>query len=327
MKKIFEYIAVLIWLYLVIIIPFIVSIYFLQLIAGNWILINRLIKQIPDPATLLALVLFFPGLGIVLLTLNGKIKPVLIWKIGWNLLLVDLTISVALAYSFWRFFPVLFNTGIVGLLILSLFLLIYLPQIALFFDSIDLLDFKIFFTVNRKNLYRYFTKILIIGIFSAVLIFVFNKFVVFSNKKIVAYKEKYAYQSVLPFIKKSEPYLVYRSTNIVLYGSNFGLEGGKIADNVFTNSVHNQYEEVHFTFWDNNKIIFQVPLHWKYGDINVWIVREITWKGKRIKIKSNIVKFKLLETTGSWDKNDDAYFEQLKHLDKETLRINGYNSK
>ena len=48
------------------------------------------------------------------------------------------------------------------------------------------------------------------------------------------------------------------------------------------------------------------------------------WDGKNIMVKSNEVKLQLISRDNGWDKDDDAYFEQLKHLDKETLKINGY---
>jgi len=312
---------------MVMIIPFFISVYIIQAIAPDWFLINQLIKQTPDPTTLIAITLFFPGLGTLLLLLNRKIKLVLLWKIRWGLFLVNATVSLVLAYAIWRFTPFLYNAGLLSLLVISLFTIIYLPQIVLFFDSVDLLDFKIFFAANYKNLSRYMTKILILGFFAVFLVVAFNTFVVFNNQRIVTYKNRQAYLAILPSIKKREPYYIYRSTNIVLYGNNFGLEGGKISDNVFTDSVHNQYQKIRFTFWDNNKIIFQVPLHWKTGIINVWLEKKVTWNSKRIIIKSNLITFKLLDSTGGWDKEDDAYFEQLKHLNKETLQINGYNSK
>jgi len=214
--------------------------------------------------------------------------------------------SIIAGYIAWNYFAFFGELKYFGLLMDTLFFIIYLPQIILFIDSIDLIDFGIFFKKNT----------ILAGGLAIIIIMFTQQAIMISNRSIIVYKERRMFDSLLPVIKKNEPHLIYRSTNIILYGNNFGIESGNILDDTKINDVQNQYGKINFTFWDNNKIIFQVPLHWQYGDINVWINKDITWKGKRIRVKSNIVKFKLLDATQSWSKNDDAYFKQLKHLNK-----------
>jgi len=121
-----------------------------------------------------------------------------------------------------------------------------------------------------------------------------------------------------PIIKTIEPDLVYKATKVVLYGKNFGWNKNDqlklLSDN----------ENIVTDLWTDTKIIFTVPLHWKPGYITLLIKKPITWDGEKITATSEKKTIKLLRRTGKMNKDDDAYFEQLKTLSPETLQINGY---
>jgi len=121
-----------------------------------------------------------------------------------------------------------------------------------------------------------------------------------------------------PVIETAEPALVYPAMKVVMYGKNFGWRG---SENVL---LAKKDEAIITDLWTDTKIIFTVPLHWKPGNIFLWIQKPITWEGKRINTRSEKVHIKLLKNTGKMNADDDAYFEQLKTLSPETLEINGY---
>jgi len=319
-KKNIDYIVFLLWAYMIIIIPSFLLISFFHALAPEWELFNQLSEQTFDITTLIVMALLFPGLGTFLLILNRRVKPLFFWKMNPNHILADLTISFSLAFILWRFFSVLRSWQYLGLLVLIAFFVLYLPQIFLFFNTITLNDFKTVFPVNHKaNFFTYLQKNIKGIIVALFFVFFVNQLVIFSNKIIVDYKKQQGFLSRHPYIKKGEPYLIYRSSRIILLGKNFGWRTGNI-----TTAAYNQYGKIDITLWTDTKIIFQTPLHWKTGEIIVWIEKPTNWEDKDLMLKSNQVKFKLLDTTGPWDADDNAYFQQLKHLDKETLMINGY---
>jgi len=319
MKKYIDYIVLLLWTYTIIVLPSFLFIRACPSLFQELGFFVQLSGQIPEFATLLLTTMALPGIGMFLLLFNRRLKLVTIWKMKSNQILFTVLFSLLLSYTSWNYFRILYSWGYFGLVLFFLFFLFYLPQVVLFLDSVNFGDFKIFFSRQPQ----------LKCVLALSFLLLIHQTIIFANQKVVVYKEQVAFNELLPQIKKGEPHLVYRSNIIILYGNNFGIESGNISDNTYadTESVNNQFGKVNFTFWDNNKIIFQVPLHWKTGEITVWIEKQITWKSKRIKVKSNRVRFKLMDTTGSWDKADDEYFRQLKHLDKETLRVNGYNSK
>jgi len=123
-----------------------------------------------------------------------------------------------------------------------------------------------------------------------------------------------------PVITKIEPEIVYHSNKIIIRGYNFGW---KQYDKV---RLMTQYGEAHVgpDLWTNSRIILPVPLHWKIEDIYFWVEKTVGWEGKNIVVKSKVEKIKLISRLDPWEEEDDQYFEQLKHLDSETLKLNGY---
>jgi len=144
------------------------------------------------------------------------------------------------------------------------------------------------------------------------------------NRYIAAEREKQYRISLNPVISSIEPLIVYAANKVVIYGKNFGWkekgsslvmkEGGKT-------------EKVVTELWTDSKIIFVVPLDWKNKTAYFWINKQVRWNGKIITTKSMRVSIKVIPRTSQKVNNtpdDDAYFEQLKTLSPETLKINGY---
>ncbi|MCR4329314.1 MAG: hypothetical protein NUV65_02090 [Candidatus Roizmanbacteria bacterium] len=124
--------------------------------------------------------------------------------------------------------------------------------------------------------------------------------------------------SLNPNIDKVEPYLVYSGNKVIIYGKRFGWKGG---ENVLLTKGN---ETIITELWTDTKIIFTVPLGWKPGNIPLVIRKQIHWERKNTYAESKKVSIKLLKSTGKINTDDDAYFEQLKTLSPETLKMNGY---
>jgi hypothetical protein len=122
-----------------------------------------------------------------------------------------------------------------------------------------------------------------------------------------------------PKIYTIEPRIVYRSTRIIMRGYNLGWKPDDLAL-----KLNSTYGEVEKDFWSDSKIIFTVPLHWKDGEVELWVEKPIEWDGKNIIAKSKIYTIRLIPTTQTFTPADEEFFQQLKTLDKETLQINGY---
>lgn len=124
---------------------------------------------------------------------------------------------------------------------------------------------------------------------------------------------------IQPKIIKIEPKTVYRSTKIIIWGRSFGADPDGSIVKIMTN-----LGPVHKDFWTDTKIYITVPLSWKDGPMKLWVEKPVLWDGHWTLRKSNIVTINLLPVTGEFTPADDTYFNQLKYLDKETLKLNGY---
>lgn len=137
------------------------------------------------------------------------------------------------------------------------------------------------------------------------------------QKKVVIENRKKLYASRQPKISLIEPTFTYKATKVIIYGNNFGwdtknakaLIDGKKIDPVL---------------WQDSKIIFPVPLHWKIGTHKIWIEKMIDWDGKKVIAKSKVFEIKILPITEDYTEDDKLYFEQIKTWKKETREINGY---
>lgn len=133
--------------------------------------------------------------------------------------------------------------------------------------------------------------------------------------------------SLNPVITAAEPKIVYHSTKIILYGRGFDPRSDRSSVLKLLAPRH-QKEDVFIDYVDNTKIVFTVPLHWNTGQLYFWVETPIVWEGKRIIEKSNVVGVRLIPRVTSYSPgfspDDEAYFNQLKGLREETLRLNGY---
>jgi hypothetical protein len=119
---------------------------------------------------------------------------------------------------------------------------------------------------------------------------------------------------------KVEPTIVYRATKILIKGRNLGWsENGNV-------KLMNGNLEVVPDVWTDTRIIFTVPLQWKTGINNIRIEKKIFWDSKEITAVSKSIPIKLINAGSTFTPDDDAYFEQLKHVDPEVLKLNGYDT-
>lgn len=126
--------------------------------------------------------------------------------------------------------------------------------------------------------------------------------------------------SLDPVIEAVEPSIVYRANKVVIYGKNLGFK-----PNEEQLKLLSQYGEVQKDTWTDHEIVFTVPLHWRDGQIHLWINKPVMWEGKKIITKSAVHTIRLIPTTESITVQDEAYFEGLKSLRPQTLKLNGYN--
>lgn len=121
-----------------------------------------------------------------------------------------------------------------------------------------------------------------------------------------------------PVVNKVEPSIIYPSTKVIIWGDNFGWKehDGSI--------LQNQYGEVQTEVWTNNKIIFEAPLSWPTGPMQFRIVKPSNYEGRHIYAASKIFNILLIPRGTEFTPIDDEFFKQLKDLDPETRRINGY---
>jgi len=150
--------------------------------------------------------------------------------------------------------------------------------------------------------------------------FLLINFFIKINNKIVKEQRQLFRLSLNPVITKIEPKTVYYANKVVVFGNQFELKSSS------KSRLMTQYGEIPLgrDDWNIHKIYFTVPLHWSVGDINIWVEKPIDWDNKTVIEKSNVFKIRLIPRPEKFTKDDDVYFEQLKHLDKEVLKLNGY---
>lgn len=317
MKKILSFLILIIWTYTVIVLPTLFFISIIHIIMPGLIFFDDLAQKVPDFQTLILLTLFLPGVGTYLGIKAKKINPVIVWKLPQSQLIITLAASFLLSYIFWRFFSIFSFLSYFGLLILLAFFLLYIPQLSLFLNSINFYNFKEYFILDPNSKKGQINSLKKIAL-AISLILLINLFVVFIDKQIRIFNRWQLFLLAHPEIKKVEPTIVYYANKVVLLGQGFGWKGEINTD------FYNQFEAINIDLWTDRKVIFTVPLHWKLGNITIWVEKPVDWAGKKIKLRSNKIKLRLISRDNGWDADDDAYFEQLKSLEKETLRLNGY---
>lgn len=120
-------------------------------------------------------------------------------------------------------------------------------------------------------------------------------------------------------ITSIEPSYVYPGQKVILIGTNFCNN-----DKINCIIVSSNKKSVFVDLMSGGKIIFTIPLGWKNNsEISIRIDKKISLLGKTQNVKSNTIKFKLLDPLSPWDADTDAYFKQMKNLSDEAKRING----
>lgn len=316
MTKKIDDIIIFIWTYIVIALPPLAILYLIRLFfpEADFFSYSNVITL--DFPTLVVISIVLPAIGAGLSIFRKKIKFLFFLHLDKEAKLHTATVSLLLSVVLWKLYFVFSSLGYLGLIILFLFFLLYIPLSTSYLSSIDFNKLKsfIFPPINLPKI-RLVERILYI----LTVLLLIHTLVIVSDGQIRAFNHHLVLLSRLPRITKIKPKIVYYGTKVILTGRRFGW-GGEINTN-----FKNQEGNIDITLWNDTKVIFTVPLHWKEGELDIWIQKPLEWDGKKMTIKSNLVKLRLIPRDDGWGKDDDEYFEQLKHLDKETLEINGYN--
>ncbi len=317
MAKKIDDIIIFIWTYIVIALPPLIILYLIKLFfpEADFFSYSNVITL--DFPTLVVVSIVLPAIGALLSILRKKTKFLFFLHLDKQAKFHMTTVSLLLSVVLWKLYFVFSSLGYLGLIILFLFFLLYLPLSTSYLNSIDFNKLKsfIFPSINLSKI-RLVERILYI----LTVLLLIHAFVVASDGQIRAFNHHLILLSRYPQIKNVKPKIVYYGSKVILLGTGFGW-GGEI-----NTKFKNREGNIDITLWNDTKVIFSVPLHWKEGNLDIWIQKPIEWDGKKMVIKSNLVKLRLISRDDGWGKEDDEYFEQLKHLDKETLEINGYES-
>lgn len=304
-----------IWIYVIIALPPLAIIYLMKLFSLEADFFLNSTATALDFPTLVAVAILLPALGSALSIWRKRTHPAFFWRLDKHTKIHTLIMSVLLSFILWQFYLVFSNLSYSGLIILILFFLIYIPFATGYLNSINFNLVKVFL-IPKKRMPRIHTVERLCYILAVLLIL--HSLVIVLDGQIRIFNHHQTYISRHPQIYNVKPQIVYYDNKVILTGRGFGWKG--LIDTKF------KYQEgtINVSLWTDTKVIFTVPLHWKTGDITIWIQRSTEWDGKKVLLNSNEVKLRLISRDDGWDKDDDAYFEQLKHLDKETLKINGY---
>lgn len=304
-----------IWTYIVIVLPPLAILYVMKQSSLETDFFSSSTFTTLDFSTLVGLSIILPAIGSALSVWRKKIPLLFFWHQNKQERLHTATVSLLLSIVLWKFYSIFSSLSFFGLIILFLFFLLYIPPSTSFLSSVDFNMLKLFiFPRGNASKIRVVERICYV----MVVLLLMHVFITFTDSQIRAYNHHQSFLARHPKIEKITPEIVYYDTNVILTGKGFGWKG-KI-DTKF------KYQEgkIDISLWTDTKVIFTVPLHWKVGDMTIWIQKPTNWDGKNIMVNSNEIKLRLISRDDGWDTDDDAYFEQLKHLDKETLKINGY---
>lgn len=315
MTKKIDDIIIFIWTYIVIALPPLAILYLIRLFfpEADFFSYSNVITL--DFPTLVVVSISLPAIGALLSILRKKIKFLFFSNLDKQAKFHTATVSFLLSVALWKLYFVFSALGYLGLIILFLFFLLYLPLSTSYLNSIDFNKLKSFIFPSIKLSKTYLVKHILYML--TILLFI-HALVISTDVPIRAFNHHLVLLSRYPRIKNVKPKIVYYGSKVILTGRGFGW-GGEI-----NTKFKNREGNIDITLWNDTKVIFSVPLHWKTGDLDIWIQKPIEWDGKKIIIKSNLVKLRLIPRDDGWGKDDDEYFKQLKHLDKETLELNGY---
>lgn len=305
MTKKIDDIIIFIWLYIIVALPPMAILYFFSDYDAMSL----------DFFTLLTISIVLPAIGSILSIWRKKIPQVFFLHLDKRGKLNIIIVAIFLSIILWKFYSILSFFNYFGVIILFLFFLSYLPISIEYLNSIDFNKIKLFI-IPFKGI----SKINVIEriLYIIVALLLIHTSIIAIDYKVRAYKHYQIFLSRHPKIKDINPKIVYYSNMVVLNGREFGWKKNADIKLKYNNGNINTF------LWTDTKIAFTVPLHWKEGDVNIWIEKPMEWDGENVILKSNVVKLNLISRDDGWGKEDDEYFEQLKHLDKETLKLNGY---
>lgn len=318
-KKI-DGLVIFIWTYIIVSMPPFFILYFIGVSSPESNTFSTFVKTTPELTTILIATITLSLIGSWLGIVRGKMSYGAILKVFTAEILYFVAFSFLLAVVLWRFFSFFSEFGYLGLIMMFIFIIFYLPIMFGYLDSLDFNEVKRYIIQpTERPLLPSIENILYgLAVFLVIHISVFTL-----DARVKTYNKQETILSRYPQIMNREPKIVYYGTKVILTGRRFGWNEDGTAK-------LKQYmgQTAATDLWTDTKIVFTIPLHWKEGNVDVWIENFIESEdGKLMKTKSNKVSFILISRDGAWDEEDDAYFEQLKTLNKETLLINGYSAK
>ncbi|MCL4374584.1 hypothetical protein M1523_01845 [Patescibacteria group bacterium] len=139
------------------------------------------------------------------------------------------------------------------------------------------------------------------------------------QQQIAAENRRKLWNSLVPIIDKTEPYLIYRGMKVVIYGHNFGWQEKPLITIVKEDGETILPDEI-----TESMVVFTIPLTWDYGEMNFWIEKPISWDNQNITAKTKTARIRIIPVTPDFNKDDEAFFQQLPHLKPETRQRNGY---
>lgn len=320
MIKRIDGLVVFIWTYIIVSLPPLFILYFVGISSPELNAFSALVKTTPELTTILIATIVLSLIGSCLSIVRGKMSYGTVLNVFRAEKVYFAAFSLLISIVLWRFFSLFREFDYFGLTGMFIFFLFYLPVISSYLDSLDFNKVKRYIIPSTDRPLLSSTENILYGL--AVLMVIHVS--VFSlDTRVKAYNNQQTILSRYPQIKNHEPKIVYYGTKVILTGRRFGWnEDGQ------ARLIHNSEKIETTILWTDTKIIFTIPLHWKEGNVDIWLENFIESEGgKLIKIKSNKVTLQLISRDNEWDEEDDAYFEQLKTLNEETLLINGYSPK
>ncbi|OGK18249.1 hypothetical protein A3G67_03050 [Candidatus Roizmanbacteria bacterium RIFCSPLOWO2_12_FULL_40_12] len=308
--------VIFIWVYLVIVLPSLFILYFIKISSPELNAFSNLLKTTPDFPAILISTIALSTIGVCLSLFRRKMSLIDILELLKQEKVYFVALSLFISIILWRFFSVFDTLDYFGLIIIFVFFFFFLPILNGYLNSVDFNKVKLFITPSVKKPALSLIENLLFGL---ALLLLLHTSVFALDAQIRAYNHRKIILSRYPTITNHEPKIVYYGTKVILTGRRFGWKG-----NIDANLRHSA-GKINIDLWTDTEIIFTIPLHWKEGKIEIWIEKSVEAENSKIKkVKSNKVSLQLISRDNGWDEGDEAYFKQLKKLDKKTLRINGY---
>ncbi len=257
----------------------------------------------PQPSDLkffIVISLILAGIGWSISYNQKVVNKVSLFSLPKKELVLYLIISLSLGYSFSKTtspHPLL-STPI--FLILSMFLLFYLPQLGVFYSTFNFYYLKsLLYSHGKKRLTAkaLSRNILIISftyfIFALVILLVSN-YLTYKNTLRRSF-----------YITDVNPHQVIYASLVELKGFNFGWK----TDDDKGYKLSSKYGEIAVKDWTDSLVSFDVPLHLKEGPVTVWLEKPKNEKSNEI-FASNKISFMLLDRRELYPQKNADFFER-----------------